>query len=167
MLNNLIHFFKATWSLIAGIGVTIRYAFKPRVTLEYPKKRLSPPRFKGPIEFVKDEKTGDHKCISCNACIKICPSACMSLKAERNANNKRVLTDFKVNHNLCSLCSLCIAVCPTDALAHSMNYDEAAYTKDDFIHDLMAPFPKPVIAAQKTEPPPQPPSALSSGGTST
>lgn len=139
-MQRLVNFLKGAWSLIAGMGVTLRYFFKPRVTVEYPKKRLAPLRFKGPIEFVHDEKTGDHLCISCNACIKICPSACMSLQAERDTNNKRVLTDFKVNHNLCSLCSLCIDVCPTDALQHSMNYDEAAYSKNDFIHDLLAPF---------------------------
>lgn len=156
MLNNLGNFFKAAWSLLAGIGITIRYAFKPRVTLEYPKKRLTPPRFKGPISFVRDEKTGDHLCISCNACVKICPSACMSLEAERDANNKRILTDFKVNHNLCSLCSLCIQVCPTDALEHSMNYDEAAYSQKDFIHDLLEPFPKPVVTKVKTETPAEP-----------
>lgn len=34
-----------------------------------------------------------------------------------------------------------------------MNYDEAAYSQKDFIHDLLAPFPKPIVTKVKTETP--------------
>jgi NADH-quinone oxidoreductase subunit I len=99
-------------------------------------------RFKGPIAFVTDAKSGDHLCISCNACIKICPSRCMSLVAKKSAvDGKRVLTDFKVNYMLCSLCSLCIDVCPTDALKHDdPNYDMVSLNQRDLIMDLLKPF---------------------------
>ena len=98
--------------------------------------------FKGPISFVVGEKTNDHLCIACNACIKICPSRCMSLEAQKSAiDGKRVLTDFKVNYILCSLCSLCIDVCPTDALKHSDgDYDIAVEGQKDLIMDLLKPF---------------------------
>ncbi|MBI4352918.1 MAG: NADH-quinone oxidoreductase subunit I, partial [Candidatus Omnitrophica bacterium] len=54
------------WSLVVGMGVTIRYFFKRPVTVIYPKERIPIKRFKGPIEFVVGEKTQDHLCISCN-----------------------------------------------------------------------------------------------------
>ena len=117
-------------SLLAGMSVTIRYMFKKPVTVIYPKERIPMKRFKGPIAFV--EKNGDHLCIACNACIKTCPSRCMSLVAGKSAvDSKRVLTDFKVNYMLCSLCSLCIDVCPTDALKHDdPNYDMVSLNQE-------------------------------------
>ena len=132
------------WNLLAGMSVTARYFFKKPVTVIYPKERITMKRFKGPIAFVVDEKTGDHLCISCNACIKICPSRCMSLEAGKSSvDGKRVLTDFKVNYMLCSLCSLCIDVCPTDALKHDdPNYDMVSLTQKEMVMDLLEPFEK-------------------------
>ena len=136
--------FKGLWSLLVGMEVTIRYFFKRPVTVLYPRERIPIKRFKGPISFVTDEKTGDHKCIACNACIKICPSRCMSLEIGKSAADaKRVLTDFKVNYMLCSLCSLCIDVCPTDALIHTDgDYDIVSLTQKDLVMDLLEPFEK-------------------------
>ena len=134
--------FEGAYSLVSGMAITFRYFFKKPVTVLYPKERIPMKRFKGPIAFVKSEKTNDHLCIACNACIKICPSRCMSLVAKKSAiDAKRVLTDFKVNYSLCSLCSLCIDVCPTDALKHDdPNYDMVSLTQKDLVMDLLKPF---------------------------
>ena len=144
MIKYLRDIIEGAWSLIVGMSVTIRYAFKKPVTVIYPKERIPMKRFKGPIAFVVDEKTSDHLCIACNACIKTCPSRCMSLEAQKSAvDGKRVLTDFKVNYMLCSLCSLCIDVCPTDALKHDdPNYDMVSLTQRELIMDLLEPFEK-------------------------
>lgn len=139
-------YFKELWEgsvgLLSGMGITLRYFFQKPVTVIYPKERVPIKRFKGPIAFVTDEKSGDHKCIACNACIKTCPSRCMSLQAGKSAvDAKRVLTDFKVNYMLCSLCSLCIDVCPTDALKHDdPNYDMVSLTQKEMHMDLLKPF---------------------------
>lgn len=129
-------------SLLTGMGITFRYFLKKPVTVIYPKERITMKRFKGPISFVKSEKTNDHLCIACNACIKTCPSRCMSLVAKKSvADGKRVLTDFKVNYMLCSLCSLCIDVCPTDALKHDdPRYDMVSLGQRDLVMDLLKPF---------------------------
>ncbi len=135
---------EGAWSLIVGMMITLRYAFKKPVTVIYPKERIQIKRFKGPISFVVDEKTNDHRCIACNACIKICPSRCMSLEVKKSvADGKRILTDFKVNYMLCSLCSLCIDVCPTDALKHAdQEYDMVSMTQRELVMDLLEPFEK-------------------------
>ena len=132
------------WTLLVGMGITIRYFFKKPVTVIYPKERIPIKRFKGPISFVVSEKNGDHLCIACNACIKTCPSRCMSLEVGKSAvDGKRVLTDFKVNYMLCSLCSLCIDVCPTDALKHAdEEYDMVSTTQKELVMDLLEPFEK-------------------------
>ena len=134
--------FQGAAGLLTGMGITLRYFFMKPVTVIYPKERVQIKRFKGPISFVKDAKSSDHLCISCNACIKVCPSRCMSLVAKKSAaDGKRVLTDFKVNYMLCSLCSLCIDVCPTDALKHDdPRYDMVSLSQKDLIMDLLQPF---------------------------
>src|SRR3990167_1015527 len=162
MLTFLKEIIEGAWSLIAGMGITLRYFFKKPVTVIYPKERIPMKRFKGPIAFVTDEKSKDHLCIACNACIKTCPSRCMSLVAQKSAvDGKRVLTDFKVNYMLCSLCSLCIDVCPTDALKHDdPNYDMVSLTQKELVMDLLEPFEKkgtpltkiPVLAPGQTAP---------------
>ena len=136
--------FNGALSLLTGMGITLGYFFKKPVTVLYPKERIVMKRFKGPIAFVKSEKTGDHLCISCNACIKTCPSRCMSLASKKSAaDGKRILADFTVNYTLCSLCSLCIEVCPTDALKHDdPNYDMVSLTQKDLVMDLLEPFRK-------------------------
>ena len=144
MFKYLKNIIEGAYSLVVGMSITIRYAFKKPVTVIYPKERIPMKRFKGPISFVVDEKSKDHRCIACNACIKTCPSRCMSLETAKGAGDgKRVLTDFKVNYMLCSLCSLCIDVCPTDALRHDdPNYDMVALTQRDLVMDLLEPFEK-------------------------
>ena len=134
--------FSGAYSLLTGMGITLRYFFRKNVTVIYPKERIPIKRFKGPIAFVTSEKTKDHLCIACNACIKVCPSRCMSLVSKKSAaDGKRVLTDFKVNYMLCSLCSLCIDVCPTDALKHDdPRYDMVSLTQRDLVMDLLQPF---------------------------
>src|SRR3989338_232715 len=142
MMKYLKDIFTGFWSLVVGMAITIRYFFKKPVTVIYPKERLPIKRFKGPIAFVTSEKTNDHLCIACNACIKVCPSRCMSLVAKKSAaDGKRILTDFKVNYMLCSLCSLCIDVCPTDALKHDdPRYDMVSLNQRELIMDLLQPF---------------------------
>lgn len=144
MIKYLSEVIRGFLSLLSGMAVTLRYAFKKPVTVIYPKERIPMKRFKGPIAFVTDEKTKDHLCIACNACIKTCPSRCMSLETGKSAlDGKRVLTDFKVNYMLCSLCSECIEVCPTDALKHDTpNYDMVSLTQRELIMDLLEPFEK-------------------------
>ena len=142
MIKYLSDVFNGFFGLLSGMAITARYFFKKPVTVIYPKERIKMKRFKGPIAFVESPKDGDHLCISCNACIKICPSRCMSLVAQKSAvDGKRILTDFKVNYMLCSLCSLCIDVCPTDALKHDdPNYDMVSLTQKDLVMDLLQPF---------------------------
>ena len=161
-------YFKNIWngaaSLLTGMGITWGYFLKKNVTVIYPRERIPMKRFKGPIAFVTSEKTNDHLCIACNACIKVCPSRCMSLVAKKSAvDAKRVLTDFKVNYMLCSLCSLCIDVCPTDALKHDdPNYDMVSLTQRDLVMDLLKPFREagtPLTKIPVVEDAPKPPAA--------
>ena len=41
---------------------------------------------------------------------------------------------------LCSECGLCLDVCPTDTLGYSREYDQAGYSRKDFLYDLLEPW---------------------------
>lgn len=130
-------------SLVKGVGVTGRTLFEPKVTEMYPhtKPQLSPV-FASCIEFVRfDELEQSHDCIACDKCAKVCPSYCIELSSKKLPNMKKQrAAEFHVDYSLCSLCGLCIDVCPTETLKWSTEFDEAHYSRDEWVHNLLVPF---------------------------
>ncbi len=116
--------FAAAWSLITGLGVTFKTLFRPTVTIQYPHTPVPvQPAFRGPVVLVHDEQ-GQHKCVGCLACQKICPTnAIPVLTLTKNEQNKNVPVDFVIDDGLCCYCGLCVEVCPTEALEHSTASD--------------------------------------------
>lgn len=136
-------FFGGFWSLIAGMIVTLRYAFKKPVTFLYPRQSEVTPYFRGPIAFTEDPADPSPLCIACMACVKACPSRCIELAVDKNTAGQRVLKSYQIDASLCSLCATCIEVCPTDALKHDVpGYDEVASSRSELVHDLLGPFRK-------------------------
>jgi NADH-quinone oxidoreductase subunit I len=113
-------FFEGAWSLIAGLGVTIKTLFRPTVTIPYPRQPIPvSPVFRGPVRLIEDE-AGQHKCVACLACQRICPTnAIPVLTVTKNEQNKNVPVEFVIDDALCCYCGLCVEVCPTQALEHS------------------------------------------------
>lgn len=128
------------WSLLAGLGVTIRYFVKPIVTVQYPRQKLTlSPRYRGHTEFVIDEETGTHRCNACENCARTCPSQLITVTGAKvpGTKKKRAVT-YTIDYSLCSLCGLCVEVCPTNALKFSEEYRLAGYRRQDFVIDLIA-----------------------------
>jgi NADH-quinone oxidoreductase subunit I len=113
-------FFTSAWSLLSGLGITFRSIFRPTVTVSYPHVQIPvSPVFRGPVRLIPDEQ-GEHKCVACLACQKICPTnAIPVLTVAKNEQNKNVPVDFVIDDALCCYCGLCVEVCPTVALEHS------------------------------------------------
>ena len=114
----------AAWSLIAGLGVTLKTMFRPSVTIQYPRVPIPvQPAFRGPVRLITDEQD-QHKCVACLACQRICPTnAIPILTVTKNEQNKNVPVDFVFDDALCCYCGLCVEVCPTQALEHSAASD--------------------------------------------
>ena len=134
-------FGRGVWSLAVGLGVTGRHMLRRRVTIYYPHERPDTSNWGGPIELVTFPETLTHDCIACNACVRICPSECITVEGERPEGSKKMrATRFILDFSTCSLCGLCVEVCPTDTLRYSTRYDEATYTRDATYNDLLGPF---------------------------
>jgi len=131
--------FSGTKSLFIGLGITGKYFFEPVVTMQYPHEHVEmTPRFRGHIELIGDEETGEPKCIVCGMCQKGCPSGCISLAGEKREGVKgKVLTKYILNFTTCSLCGQCVESCKFGAIRFSKDFNLASPRKEDFIFDLI------------------------------
>lgn len=142
-------------SLVSGMGVTIRYMFKPVVTVRYPRLRIDIPEgFRGPVELVTNPETGDHNCSACGTCARMCPSGVITVQggkkkaagengegqaAAKAPEDLFVITDlFLIDFSRCSLCGLCVETCPRKALRFSHMYEQCGDSRRVAVVDLVA-----------------------------
>lgn len=61
----------------------------------------------------------DYKtCIGCATCAKICPEACIAMKAQAGFSKPKPLTDY----DYCKGCGLCAKECPAKAIKMLADY---------------------------------------------
>lgn len=116
-------------ALLKGLGVTWRYFWQPKVTIQYPREKAPiPERFRGMLTFHIEE------CIACDLCVRACPSQCISLQSERNAQGKKVIQDYTIDFGKCNWCRLCEEACPTNpkSVHHTLEYELMFMSRDDF-----------------------------------
>jgi len=131
-----------TKSLFVGLGITGKYLFEPVVTLQYPHEHLKmTPRFRGHIELVADEESGDPRCIVCGMCQKACPSNCITVAGEKpEGAKKKILTKYVLDFTTCSLCGLCVESCKPEAITFSKDYNLAGPKREAYVFDLLKRF---------------------------
>lgn len=118
--------------LLIGLWTTLKYTFKPNVTVQYPKERAAvQPNFRGIL------RVDEEKCIACFLCQKACPDNCIYLEGEKGlGKGSKYAAFFYIDHARCMFCGLCEEVCPVDAIYHSNEFEAAAYSRADLVHDL-------------------------------
>ncbi|WP_028319731.1 NuoI/complex I 23 kDa subunit family protein [Desulfobulbus elongatus] len=126
-------------SLVTGLAITAREFFRPVVTEQYPwEVPTMTPLFRGHIELIGNEETGEPNCVVCGMCQRACPSVCISLDGKKNESGKgKVLTRYILDFTKCSLCGSCVESCNFNALRFSRDYNLASFDKNDFTMDLM------------------------------
>ena len=143
-------------SLFIGLGITGKAFCQPQVTVIYPKEEVDNlSTFRGHVELVgKEDDPSVPRCVACGACVKACPSDCLSILCPVPAKEGQqdgpvvmgpapqkgsktpgaVIVDF----SLCSLCGQCAKTCPVDSLRFSDNPYMVALDRKAFRIDLMA-----------------------------
>jgi len=112
--------------LLKGLGVTLKYFFKPKVTELYPEvKPKLPPSVKSCFRLDPE------KCIACGICAKACPNNVITVGTEKDENNKKRLTDYEMNLQYCLYCGLCEESCPTKAILIDQDFELSAYTREN------------------------------------
>jgi len=155
------------WSLLVGMKVTAVNFKSSQITVHYPRQVTDLDGYRGHIELVpSDEDPTKSKCIACSNCVRICPGACISLKASKPKKKaaaekkeapgtetetqpegkkeappkkaKPELQSFVLDYNYCCLCGLCVESCPSGALRYSSDVYVAGFTRQEFVYDLLS-----------------------------
>ena len=102
--------FHSIKSILAGLGLTLRYVGKRTVTLQYPDE-MTPiaPRYRGFHEYQVE------RCIACGLCVRSCPVSCIALRVE-GAGKAAIVRQYSIDYSRCMFCGLCVEPCPTSCL---------------------------------------------------
>lgn len=150
-------------SLIKGLAVTGKEFVTPKITERYPENRKThewPERFRAKLELIYD-KDGNHKCIACGTCERVCPNGTIKLETKMvdtlAGTKKKKLVKYIYDLGSCTFCQLCVQNCPTHALDFSNDFEQATFTRKALVEQLNylpekeepAPTPEQLAAAAK------------------
>ena len=129
-------------SLLKGMSVTGKEFVTPKITAEYPDNRENLPvadRFRAVLTLKYDDQ-GNHKCIACGTCERVCPNGTIDLDIKQvetwDGKKKKKLDKYMYDLGSCTFCQLCVTNCPTDALEFSNEFEQAVFTRDKLVKKL-------------------------------
>jgi NADH-quinone oxidoreductase subunit I len=129
-MNRIVSYFKSLLliELVQGLGLTLKYLFKPKYTLMYPmEKTPQSPRFRG-IHALRRYPNGEERCIACKLCEAVCPALAITIDSEKRADGTRRTTRYDIDLFKCIFCGFCEESCPVDSIVethiHEYHFDQ-------------------------------------------
>ncbi|MEJ2309593.1 MAG: NADH-quinone oxidoreductase subunit NuoI [Gammaproteobacteria bacterium] len=109
--------------LLKGLGLTGRYLFAKKVTIQYPEERAPmSPRFRG-LHAQRRYPNGEERCIACKLCEAVCPAVAITIEAEPRDDGSRRTTRYDIDLFKCIFCGFCEESCPVDAIVETRHYE--------------------------------------------
>ena len=120
--------------LIAGLGLTLRYFFKPKVTINYPyEKGPISPRFKGE-HALRRYPNGEERCIACKLCEAVCPAMAITIESAPRDDGSRRTTRYDIDLTKCIFCGLCEESCPVDSIVETRIFEYHGEKRGDLVY---------------------------------
>lgn len=123
------------YNIFIGMFTVLKHTGRDPITTQYPERMPELyPRSRHRLALTVDPETGDHLCIACKQCERVCPDACISVIPHPMVKAKS--TQFYIDHGLCMFCGLCTEVCPTDCIINTVDFEMSEETREDLIYDI-------------------------------
>ena len=125
-MTRIVSYFKSLLliELMQGLGLTLKYLFKPKYTLMYPmEKTPQSPRFRG-VHALRRYPNGEERCIACKLCEAVCPALAITIDSDKRADGTRRTTRYDIDLFKCIYCGFCEESCPVDSIVetHVLEY---------------------------------------------
>jgi NADH-quinone oxidoreductase subunit I len=123
-----------------GLGVTLRYFFRPKFTIRYPEEKTPMSnRFRG-IHALRRYPNGEERCIACKLCEAVCSALAITIDSTQREDGTRRTTRYEIDLFKCIYCGFCEESCPVDSIVetdfqeyHFENRGENIVTKEQLL----------------------------------
>jgi NADH-quinone oxidoreductase subunit I len=141
-MNTVKRYFKSLLliELWQGLGVTGRYFFRPKFTINYPEEKTpKSERFRG-LHALRRYPNGEERCIACKLCEAVCPALAITIDSTQRDDGSRRTSRYEIDLFKCIYCGFCEESCPVDSIVltdilefHFEEREESVVGKDKLL----------------------------------